>query len=38
MSSSNVEYLDNITLQLVDGFHTEKNKITYLRNAVLDKK
>ena len=33
-----VEYLNNITPQLVEGFHTESNKIRYLRNAVLGKK
>ena len=32
------EYLNNITSKLVDGFHTESNKIRYLRNAVLGKK
>ena len=35
---SMVEYLNNITPQLVDGFHTESNKIRYLRDAVLGKK
>ena len=33
-----VEYLNNITPLLVEGFHTESNKIRYLRNAVLGKK
>ena len=33
-----VEYLNNITPQLVDVFHTESNKIRYLRNAALGKK
>ena len=33
-----VEYLNNITPQLVDGFHTESNKIKYLHDAVLGKK
>ena len=33
-----VEYLNNITPHAVDGFHTELNKIRYLRNAVLGKK
>ena len=32
------DYLKNITPQLVDGFHTESNKIRYLRSAVLGKK
>ena len=30
-----VEYLNNITPQLLDGSHTESNKTKYLRNAVL---
>ena len=33
-----VEYLDNNIPQLVDCFHTESNKIRYLRKAVLGKK
>ena len=33
-----VEYLNNITRQLVDGLHTESNKIRYRFNAFLDKK
>ena len=33
-----VEYLNNITPQLVDCFYTESNKMRYLRNAVLGKK
>ena len=33
-----VEYLNNITQQLADDFHTESNKIRYLLNAVLGKK
>ena len=33
-----VEYLNNITSQLVDSFHTESSKIRYLRNAVFGKK
>ena len=33
-----VEYLNKITSKLVDSFHTESNKMGYLRNAVLDKK
>ena len=33
-----VESLNNMTPQLVDGFHTESNMIRYLRNAELDKK
>ena len=33
-----VEYLNNITPQLVEGFHTESNKLRYLRSAVLGKK
>ena len=33
-----VEYLNKITPQLVNDFHTESNKIRYLRNAVLNKK
>ena len=38
MSTRMVECLNNIKLQLVDGFCTESNKTRYLRNAVLDKK
>ena len=33
-----VEYLNNITPQLVDGFHTESNNVRYLRDALLGKK
>ena len=33
-----VEYLNNITPQLVDGFHTESNKTSYIHNVVLFKK
>ena len=33
-----VEYLNNITPQLVYSFHTESNKIRYLHNAVLSMK
>ena len=33
-----VEYLNNITSQLVDSFHTESNKIRHLLNSVLGKK
>ena len=33
-----VKYLNNITPQLVDSFHTELNKIRYLLNAVFRKK
>ena len=32
------EYINNITSKLVDGFHSESNKIKCLRNAVLGKK
>ena len=33
-----IEYFNNITAELVDGFHTELNKIRYLRNTVVGKK
>ena len=33
-----VEYINNITPQLVDDFYTESNKIRYLRNAIHGKK
>ena len=33
-----VEYPNNITQQLVDGFHTESNQVRYLCNAVTGKK
>ena len=33
-----VKYLNSITPQFAEGFHTESNRIIYLRNAVLDKK
>ena len=33
-----VEYLNNITSKLVDGFHTKSNKIRYLLNGVFGKK
>ena len=33
-----VEYLDNITLQLVNAFHNESNKIRYPYNSVFGKK
>ena len=33
-----VEYLNNITPQLVEAFHTESNKMRYLRNTVFSKK
>ena len=33
-----VKCLKNITPRLVEGLHTESNKIRYLRNAVLGKK
>ena len=33
-----VEYLNNNTTQLVDGFHTESNKTRFLLNAVLGMK
>ena len=32
-----VKYLSKVTPHLVEGFHTERNKIRYLRNAVLGK-
>ena len=32
-----VEYLNNITTQLLDDFHNESNKIRHLRNAVFGK-
>ena len=32
-----IEYLNKVTVQLVDGFHTEKHKTRYLRNALLRK-
>ena len=32
-----VEYLNNITSQLVDVFHTESNKIRYIHSAVHGK-
>ena len=33
-----VEYLSNTTPQLVNGFHTESNKIRYLCDGVFGKK
>ena len=33
-----VEYFNNVTLQLVDDFHTESNNIRDLLNAVPGKK
>ena len=33
-----VVYLNNVTPQLVDGFHTEANKIRYLHYAILGKR
>ena len=38
MLTQNVEYLNKITPQLVDGFHTGSNKRRRLRNAVLGMK
>ena len=33
-----VEYLNHVTPQLVDGFHSESNEIRNLRKAVIGKK
>ena len=33
-----VEYHNKITAQLVDGFHTESNKISYLRYTIISKR
>ena len=33
-----VEYLKNITVQLLDGFYTKRNKMRYLRSDILGKK
>ena len=33
-----IEYLNNIARQLVDGFHTESNKIRHLRKSILGKR